>query len=448
MDSRHTFPPIWRALLRRTASELKWFALLGTLFALILLVPAFNSELLAIGERPDTPLPGRLTLSERLGYATLLNSGLAELQPLTDEDRQNLRTQAQRPWPVQISSHSPIPNCLSDEAVKIGDQELSLRRLSISILAAEMYNRDKLIRRVKEVLGKFYENLFAAVPDFSYGVGQIKISTAKEILLQSVGAQISDDDIVSLLKSDCDNVAISGAYIKQLLNNRNLDDDQDGVIEKVAASYQGAAYGAEGSRLYLMAVLGAYHLLTPDVPPDAGVENPANDNVHFCIGFERGGVVGTDETDFASFLEKHASARLVSASAEVWTDEQKPDAYRQALETAREKWVNEKLKSLGFDPANTAVKAITAASRQTHDCDVDSFAKITLDMPWPAEETEPQSPPIIIPPPSAVRKSPVPQVSTSGNAGGATPAPSTGNPPIKSVQKSQPKPRAGDTVKK
>jgi hypothetical protein len=77
-------PQIWRPLIRITARESLLIGLLGILFFSVVYLPAYNMELNGTGEDPDKTLRRRLTLSERLGYAVLLNSSLINFKQVVN----------------------------------------------------------------------------------------------------------------------------------------------------------------------------------------------------------------------------------------------------------------------------------------------------------------------------------------------------------------------------
>jgi len=332
-------------------------------------------------------VPGRLTLAQRLGYAILMNSGFGALQPLSEADRDALRAQALLPWPIKISDNLPLASCIPDDQVKVGGEDVSIQLLTLSIIAAEMYNRDGFIRNIKFSFSHIYKNLFGVIPDFSYGIAQVKLSTAKKVLSETFDGKLDDDDVLVLLRGDCDNASLAARFIADQVNQQASAGNSDDVIRKVAAIYQGANEYSEGTRLYVESVVGAYNLLHP--PEETTSEESADNNVAFCIGFPRGEATGTIDPAMSDFFHDHPEALQVNVTGELWTDEDKPPAYRAGLEDARTKWLNENLQELGIDGANT--KVIEVDSREFSKrfgnfgkCSR-SFAKITLDMPIPAE---------------------------------------------------------------
>ena len=386
MLSRHISPHIWWALLRRTAFEAKWLIALGAVFLLVILMPSFNPELNAAGQSPDGTLPGRLTLAQRLGYAILMNSGFGTLQSLTNAERDALRAQAQLPWPINISGGLPLASCIPDDQVKVGEENVSIQALSLSIISAEMYNRDGFTRNNKFFISRIYKNIFGSIPNFSYGIAQVKLSTAKKILKETFDGKLDDDDVLVLLRSDCDNANIAARYIENLVNQQASSGNVDEVIRNVAEAYQGANEYSEGTRLYIESVIGAYYLLHPE--PEATDQGAVDNNVGFCIGFPRGEVAGTVDTAMPDFFHDHPEALQVDIKGELWTDEDKPPIYRASLEASRTKWLNEKLQEFGVDSARVKIIQVDASEfkKRFHnfgECDR-SFAKITLDMLMPA----------------------------------------------------------------
>lgn len=395
MASRPIFPPPWPALLRHTATELLCIFGLGALFIVCLLVPAFNSERSATTDRPGgVVVAGRLTLTQRLGYAILLNSGVADLRELADKERSDLLNQIDLPpWPVELSNDSLMPQCVADDIIKIGNEDLSLQALTLSIISAEMYNRDGIIRRAKFPVSDIYNAIFGKIPNFSYGVAQVKLETAKHILEKKFDNKLIDNDILELLRNDCDNASIAEQYVKDIIDENAVVGTRDDAIDKVASVYVGAERNSEGSRLYIESVLGAYYLLRPNDPATPETADAAG-NVQGCVGFSRGRDSGKFDPIFADFLQSHPEAVHVSVKAEFWTDELKPIDYRAGLATARRKWLTDQLRDMGFDETKIEMadvnqegdiaRVLSGLDR----CDL-SFAKLTLDMPLAAAAPPP-----------------------------------------------------------
>ena len=384
-------------------------------------MPTFNPELKARGE--GDVVPGRLSMTQRLGYAILLNSGVASLQPMTQQERDDLRHVNQLPWPVQINSDSPLPACIADDTVQVQGQDLSIRSLTLSIISAEIYNRDWLTRSVKFALSRAYQDFRGTIPNFSYGTAQVKLSTAKVLLTKEFGNGLTDKDIYQILENDCDNASLAGRYIANTLADqapKNLED----AIAIAATTYVGGNHASEASRLYVEAVSGAYHLLQPDQAPAADDESAQNEQT-FCVGFPRGAGIGTLDSSFTDFVGKNPAALQVDLSAMLWTAEKTPLVYRNDLVSARHQWLADALKRMGFDPAKITLTDIASSNdldrvlSAPDRCDL-SFAKITLNMPAtpetpdadsdapktaspqpapaPAASVAPMAPPIKLPP--------------------------------------------------
>jgi hypothetical protein len=380
---------------------------IAVVFLCILLLPTFNSELSAAGEGPGDVLPGRLSLSQRLGYAILLNSSLVSLSPLSEEDRNERRLDAQLPWPVETNGASPLPRCMVSRTIKIGDKSLDVQALSTAIIAAEMYNRGWFARTVKTLLGRLHRSLFGTYPNFSYGLAQVKLVTARKTIEGSFGSRLSDADLFELLHSDCDNINVASRYIDSLAAAQPDTGGLKSLVGRISAIYSGAERGSQGSFLYEQSIIGAYFLLQPELPE--AEDAPAGDKVRYCIAFARGDETGSDPSDVSDSIKETPKAGI-AVHAEIWTDELSPSTYREGLAAARREWLVGEFVRMGFDRSRVTVTAIGRKPVTTSTVCGLSFATVTVDMPLPQVVPPADAPADNAAPPEAAPAADLPKV--------------------------------------
>jgi hypothetical protein len=406
VPSRPTSRRTWQLLRERTVADLKSALLIAAAFFGVLLFPTFNSELVAVGENPGEVVPGRLSLSQRLGYATLLSSGLASLSTLSEEERNERRHNAQPPWLLEAISASPLPQCMVSRTIKIGDNSLDVQALSTAIVAAEMYNRNWFVRSAKRVLGRLHHRIFGTYPNFSYGIAQVKLATARMTVQGSFGSGLSDAELFELLQGDCDNINVASRYIESLAAAQPATGNLRSLIGRIGAIYSGAEPGSEGSFLYEQSIVGAYFLLQPE--PSEAEPAAAEDKVQYCVGFARGDETGTNGSDVADAI-KGAPKAGIAVHAEIWTDETSPSSYRDGLSAKRRAWVVGELVGMGFDKSRVTVTAIgRKPAKALSPCGL-SYATITVDMPWPKESPEVDAPAEKAAPPEAAPAADLPK---------------------------------------
>jgi hypothetical protein len=119
-----------------------------------------------------------------------------------------------------------------------------------------------------------YHQAFGTIPDFTYGVGQLRFHRAKEILNQRFPTPLADEDVFALLENECDNASLVVEYISELAAEAEKDEtiSVTDPIETVVKMYIGSTRETESSRHYVQAVRGAYQLIDQqdkDTTPEA-----------------------------------------------------------------------------------------------------------------------------------------------------------------------------------
>ncbi|WP_141704050.1 hypothetical protein, partial [Methylobrevis pamukkalensis] len=141
------------------------------------LMPTFSTEQLYSGQIAETTILTRTSVEERLGFAVLHASGVANWAVGTDADADE--------GPYEIISGSILSECQenptdTDFTTPFGD--VSINALTVAILAAERYNRPALMRQAEDRMADLSLAVTGRMPDYSVGIGQIRLSTAARVL--------------------------------------------------------------------------------------------------------------------------------------------------------------------------------------------------------------------------------------------------------------------------
>jgi hypothetical protein len=174
----------------------------------------------------------------------------------------------------------------------------------MAIVAAERYNRPERTRRLEFAAADLAQRTRGTVPDYSYGVGQLRLSHAREALRTELGdAPLGDADVLALLRDDCQNVRLVARHVAMLVERSSNAASVDAVVRSVARDYGGVRTPSVHGLMYEDAVAGAYALLNPptfaeEMPvPDSAVALPAT-HVVWCATFANGSVTPQLDTTF------------------------------------------------------------------------------------------------------------------------------------------------------
>gem|GEM_PF-5960284 len=403
MGSLLISPLSWAALLKKTGRELLLFAGLGGLFAVAAFFEPFNNEKPYTGQTPDQVVRDHLTMPERLGYAILLRSGYAQVQ-LYDEgegtaislseqkNRQNIALH------LSIASSHPELVCLRpDYTVAVADiGGIDIHNLTIAILAAEKYNRSAFERRIEFGLADILLRLTGRLPNFSYGLAQLRPEIARQVLRNELGDALSDRDLLALLDNPCQNARLASQYLEILVKQAGAAKTLEALIAQVARTYNGAVTPTIQGLRYADAVFGAYGLIPSDYVGDPAPSVAADVDIH-CLTYEPGAVAFSDATMLKSAMlgsgdaaeseqDKSApvSKKPVVPPAErdiqlkFSTTDPGPGAYTELLAQRRKLWLVEQLTALGYNRQRISIADIRPEESLSAACG-DSESKSDLE---------------------------------------------------------------------
>ncbi len=264
-----------------------WLGVVVFLFIIgYLTLPQYHTEQHLSGESPKDTIQGRLSLEERLGYAALIESGYGTVQYVKNEDiDKSIENHEGNPFRVTVLNERFT--CIM---VPVLTHTFSnFRELVESILVVETSARDGFRRAVEFKIGKVWLRLFGSAPNFTYGVGQIRLSVAKRIFANIVDRHLSDIQMLELLEDPCENINIASQYIAEItdkvLSTKNLKDP----IGNIASIYAGIVNEASDNFFYVASVRGVFELLGGHYPRNevAEEEKPEELNAYLCVGFNR-----------------------------------------------------------------------------------------------------------------------------------------------------------------
>jgi hypothetical protein len=113
----------------------------------------------------------------------------------------------------------------------------------LAVVAVESYGRPALRRWLEELVAKTNFWLFGHVPDFSLGVGQVKMSAARRALqerpVREPPDEIRDSEVLAKLLSDCENIEIVWKYLDLLMGESGHERFDYSASLDVLASYNG-----------------------------------------------------------------------------------------------------------------------------------------------------------------------------------------------------------------
>ena len=352
--------PEWRAALRRTRRELVVFAAGAAAFAAVALFEPYGTEQPRYYERGRKVTRDHLTLPERLGYATLLRAGYgtARLDSAAEGRDPELS--------LDQNEEHPDFKCVSGlEAISLpGGERLDVKRLALAVTAAERYNRDAFQRRVEGALARAALAAGRPLPDYSYGLGQLRASTARRLIGAELrGYDLSDRDLLGILTNDCQNLRLTGEYVQELVDANVRAGGVDAVIDRVAAAYNGSTLETVHGLRYQDAVRGAYHLLVGrQVTGEEGGEGGGGDGggqKTFCIPFALGRVDLDSSSLHSSVRDRleREPAPTDSVSIYVVSSDPGPPHYREQLIRQRTARLRNMLVSFGLEPGRVTVRS-------------------------------------------------------------------------------------------
>lgn len=388
MESLPISPQCWAALLKKTGREWLLFAGLGGLFAVVAFFEPFNTEKPFSHQTQDKVVRDYLSLPERLGYAILLRSGYAKAQ-LRDLDNGEIVTQAQQKdrtnvkLELEMVDSHPELACLRPEyAVAVaGIGTIDIHNLTIAILAAEKYNRSAFERRFEIGLAEFLLGASGRIPDFSYGIAQMRPEVAKRVLRAELGEfSLPDSDLLALLGNACQSARLASQYLEMLIGQEHTAKTLDELIAKLAQAYNGAVTPTIQGLRYADAVAGAYGLIPSNVADQSAETADAGLDLH-CFTYAPGEVMPWDKDAPNSLLPgsgQGAAAPDVAKPAiplaerdvqlKFLTTDPGPPAYKHVLADRRKQWLVEQLAALGFNRQRFSIADIESERPRPSSC--------------------------------------------------------------------------------
>jgi len=302
VESRPILRPGWGRLLSRSIREIGLLGLISAPFMIAACFEPFNNEQNYSSEDPQTVVEGHLALAQRLGYAILLKDKLATIVAPEADSEANSTVQPKRDWASgrNLRLNDTFFTCIRGRADQVRPSQIDLRALTAAIIGAEEYNRGAVQRRFEFIIAQAVWSVTGFVPNFTFGISQLRLSRARELLsARGFPSSLSDYDVLDILKDDCTVMSLSAQLITTLAANdesEGSDKTVDELVTAVAVQYNGAQAVTESSFLYTEAVRGAYNLVAhPNENDEQGEGEPrTNNKIGFCITFARGEIEGAE----------------------------------------------------------------------------------------------------------------------------------------------------------
>jgi hypothetical protein len=91
----------------------------------------------------------------------------------------------------------------------------------LSVIAVENYARPPFRRWLEEVVARANLQFLGEVPDYSFGVGQIKLSTARLVIQQGTTTKTvvvnNNRELLKLVLDPCENMRLASEYLNMLM---------------------------------------------------------------------------------------------------------------------------------------------------------------------------------------------------------------------------------------
>jgi hypothetical protein len=358
-------PLYWEHLSRTTTKELALFGLIGVLFVVVALFEPYSTERPYTGEAPERVARDHLTLTERLGYAILLRAGYKEVSLVGPDGTPASISDPEQEVHLELTPEEhPELQCLDEfpPFVAPGVGQIDIKDLTIAIVAAEKYNRPSFQRQLEAWLAELLLWYRGKLPEFSFGLAQIRPATARHLLQEELGQfELSDHDLLALLMNNCHNVRIAAKYVEALCHQFVSVNSVNEIIAQVALTYSGVVTPTIQGLRYVDAVTGAYHLLEPQRADKITEDALDQGRVTTCISFGIGVVAAAQ--DIVSLRKtlnpdqnKSEGVQVTSEErtkvAEVhihfWHNDPGPKAYVARLAAQRKDWLVSKLVEIGY----------------------------------------------------------------------------------------------------
>jgi len=354
--------PDWAHLGRAAIKEFALFGVVGMLFLVVTLFEAHNNKRSYLNFAAEGGVP----LSVRLGHAILVKAGyltvvfLDEHGKIVDEispERSSfgvISIEEEGSVGEELQHESPEFKCLGEFSPLVipGAGILDIKKLTLAIIAAEKYNRSSFHRMTESWLAALLVRLGARLPEFSFGLAQIRPASVRSFLQEELDqAEFSDRDFLTLLTNDCHNVRLAAKYINMLSHQVASPTSIDELISTIAQAYNGSVTPTIHGLRYVDAVTGAYHLLwSGDLRAD-DESSLGQDEAGECVYFNIASVMPKE--NIAEILNAHQdeseeNAKVAEVHLYFQHNDPGPAAYVARLAAQRRDWLMGRLMEVGF----------------------------------------------------------------------------------------------------
>ncbi|MBO1350048.1 MAG: hypothetical protein EBE86_022930 [Hormoscilla sp. GUM202] len=110
----------------------------------------------------------------------------------------------------------------------------------LAVIAVENYGRPSQRRWLEEMLAKTNLLFTGKAPDYSLGVGQIKLSTARLVLQQKA---VDDSELLKMVLNPCKNIMLVHEYLSLLMRKLGLTKFDKAVVNVMLKEYNGQEEG-------------------------------------------------------------------------------------------------------------------------------------------------------------------------------------------------------------
>jgi hypothetical protein len=134
----------------------------------------------------------------------------------------------------------------------------------LAVVAVENYGRPLLRRWLEELLAKISLALLGRIPDYSLGVGQLKLSTARLVVDQKATRKqddtLADSELLQLVVNPCENLGIVHGYLDLLMHKFGFSSFDKSAAMIILRHYNGQQSLKQESQIYQEVVWEVFSL--------------------------------------------------------------------------------------------------------------------------------------------------------------------------------------------
>jgi hypothetical protein len=134
------------------------------------------------------------------------------------------------------------------------ENSLLPKAFTLSVVAVENYVRPPLRRWVEEIVARTNFHLLGRIPDFSFGIGQVRLSTAKLLVQQGTAKKTlvtyDDKELLELILNPCENISLVNEYLSLLIKKSGFNHFDREAAFVILGQYNGQQESDQHNQIY------------------------------------------------------------------------------------------------------------------------------------------------------------------------------------------------------